>query len=69
MTESPEERKIREELEETKKELEREQILRRHEREQSEIRQEVRERKAADNTAQIVLFGGCALAILVALFK
>jgi hypothetical protein len=69
MTESPEERKIREELEATKKELEREQILRRQEREQSEIRQGVRERKAADNTAQIVLFGGCALAILVALFK
>lgn len=69
MTESPEERKIREELEATKKELEREQILRRHEREQSEIRQGVRERRAADHTAQIVLFGGSALAILVALFK
>ena len=67
--ESPKEKKIREELEATKKELEREQIYRRHERDQAEIRQEMRESKAADNTAQIVLFGGCALAILVALFK
>lgn len=69
MGETNNERQVREELEATKKALEREQIRRRHENQLAEIKKEMRESRAADHTAQIVLFGGCALAILVALLK
>ena len=66
--ESNSEEELRKELEATQKELEHERILREFEQRQAENKKWARESKAADNTAQIVLFGGIALIFLLGLF-
>ena len=61
------EEELRKELESTKRRLYEEQLARDAEKSKAESKAYARERKAADNTAQIVLFGGIALIFLLAM--
>ena len=66
--ESNSEEELRKELESAKRRLHEEQMARESEKSRLEAKAWAREQKAADNTAQIVLFGGIALIFLLALF-
>jgi CHASE3 domain sensor protein len=62
------EEELRKELEATKRRLYEEQLAREAEKSKAESKAYARESKAANNTAQIVLFGGIALIFLLAIF-
>lgn len=62
------EEELRRELEATKSRLIEEQVARETERIKADSKAYARESRAADNTAQIVLFGGIALIFLLAIF-
>lgn len=66
---SPSEDELKRELEATKRALREESIKRENERIEAEYRASVREDRASTHTAQIVFFGGIALAFALLLFK